>query len=76
MNLNSFAEHNEESSFSFNDEMHLSDEIENDDDAVNLRRRARDFSAFINVISINSAASVKDDSFTSTSSSSSADNIA
>ena len=56
--------------------MYLSDEIKNDDDAVNLRHRARDSSAFINVILINSAASVKNDSLILISFSFSADNIA
>ena len=44
--------------------MHLSNEIKNNNDAVSFRRRARDLFTFINVIFINSAASVKDDSLT------------
>ena len=75
MNFNSFTEHNEESFFSLNDEMHLSDEIKNDNDVMNFHRRSRDFFTFINVILINSAASDKDDSLILTSSSSSANNI-
>ena len=42
--------------------MHLSNEIKNNNDAVNFYRRVRDFFTFINVILVNFAASVKDDS--------------
>ena len=75
MNLNFFIKHNEESFFSFNDEMHLNNEIENNNDAVNFYYRARDFSAFINVVFINSAAFIKNNFLTLISFSSSADNI-
>ena len=70
MNLNSFIKYNEESFFSFNDEMHLNNKIKNDNDVISFHHRARDLSAFINVIFINSAASVKNDSLTLISSSS------
>ena len=50
------------SHFFLNNEMHLNDEIKNNNDVINFHYRARDFSASVNVIFINSAASVKDDS--------------
>ena len=75
MNFNSFTKHNKESSFSFNNKMHLSDEIKNDNDVISFRRHARDFFAFINVALINSAAFIKNDSLILISFSFSADNI-
>ena len=75
MNLNSFIKHNKESFFFLNNEMHLSDKIKNDDDAVNFHHHSRDFLTFINVILINSAAFIKDDSLTLTSSFSFINNI-
>ena len=44
--------------------MHLSDEIKNNNDVINFHRRARDFFTFINVIFINSAAFIKNNSLT------------
>ena len=55
--------------------MHSSDEIKNDDDAVNFYRRARDFSAFINVILINFTVFIKNNSLTLIFSSFSVNNI-
>ena len=62
MKFNSFTEYNEELFFSLNDKMHLSDKIKNNNDVINFHCRARDFFTFINVIFINFAASVKNDS--------------
>ena len=75
MNLNFFTEYNKESFFFSNDEMHLSDEIKNNNDAVSFYHRFHDSLTLINVVLTDFAAFVKNDALISTSSSFSADNI-
>ena len=64
MKFNSFTKYNKKLFFSLNNEMHLSNEIKNNNDVMNFHRRARDFSAFINIIFINFITSVKNNSLT------------
>ena len=75
MKFNFFTKYNKELFFSLNNKMHLSNEIKNDNDVINFYRRARDFSASVNIIFINFAASVKNNFLTLIFFSSSVNNI-